>query len=151
MDKIIIAVDLGHFRAYRAKEEPLGKGKIELIESYDSIEAHGKLLEKLTDQAGRFKMTGRRNGATKVKGYGEPHHMRLEVEKKLTRLIAKDINALLSREVNYDRWFFAAPEEISSRILENISPELKNRLDKNIMGNLTKFKKIDILKHFEAA
>lgn len=151
MDKIIIAVDLGHFRAYRVKHEPLGKGKIELIESYDSLEAHGKLLDKLSDQAGRFKMSGKKNGATKVKGYGEPHNLKTEVEKKLTRLIARDIEALLSREGNYDRWLLAAPDGINSRIIESISADIKTKLDKNIYANLTNFKKLDILKHFEAA
>jgi hypothetical protein len=149
MDKLIITVDLGHFKAFRVKEETGGRGKMQLIESYDSIEAHGKLLEKITDQAGRFKLGGGKCSAAKAKGYGEPHGMKSEVDKRLTKLLAKDICTLLSRENNYDKWYFAAPDEINSRILENLDPAFKGRLGKNVTANLTKFKKADILKYFE--
>ncbi len=149
MDKLIIAVDLGHFRAFRVKEEPLGRGKIDLIESYDSLEAHGKLLEKITDQAGRFRLGGGKGGPSKAKGYGEAHNIKLEADKRLTKLLAKDICALLSKENNYDKWYFAAPDEINSRILENLDSSLRGRLGKNVVANLTKFKKRDILKYFE--
>ena len=146
MDKLIITVDLGHFRAFRVKEEPLGKGKIELMESHDSLETHEKLSEKVTDQAGRFR---RDAGAPGAKGYGEPHNMKSEVDKRLTKLIAKDINAVLSRERNYDTWYFAAPDEIHGRILENLDPSFMSSLGKRATADLTKFKKLDILKYFE--
>jgi hypothetical protein len=149
MDKLIITVDLGHFKAFRVKEEPVGKGKIDLIESYDSMEAHGKLSDKITDQAGRFRLGGARDGITRAAGYGEPHNIKSEADKRLTKLIAKDINSLLSRENNYDAWYFAAPDEINSRILENLDPAFKSRLGKNVTANLTKFKKLDILKYFK--
>lgn len=146
MDKLIIAVDLGHFRAFRVKEEPLGRGKIELIESYDSLEAHERLSEKVTDQAGRFR---RKAGAAGAKGYGEPHNMKSESDRRLTKIIAKDIAAVLSREDNYDAWYFAAPDEIHGRILENVDPSLRSTLAKRVTANLTKFKKLEILRYFE--
>jgi hypothetical protein len=149
MDKLIITVDLGHFRAFRVKEEPVGKGKIDLIESYDSLEAHGKLSAKITDQAGRFRLGGGKGCAAKAKGYGEPHNIRLEADKRLTKLMAKDICTLLTRENNYDTWYFAAPDEINSRVLDNLDPVFKSRLGKNVTANLTKFKKLDILKYFK--
>ncbi len=146
MSTIIIAVDLGHFKAYRIPKSPLGKSKIELIEIYDSIEAHGKMSDKLTDKAGRNGMMGGRKGA--AKGYGEPHNMALQTEKKMLKLIAKDINVLLSRE-KYDTWYIAAPKEINSRIIENLNPDVKAKLGKNIQADLTKFGKAEILSHFE--
>ncbi len=151
MDKIMIVVDLGHFRAFRVKSEQFGKGKIELIESYDSLDAHGKLLDKITDQAGRFKFGGGRDGVQKAKGYGEPHNTKEETERKLIKSLAKDINSLLSREKDYDGWFFAAAEEIDSRILDGLSAGVKARMEKHLIANLTNFGKADILKHFEAA
>jgi hypothetical protein len=55
MDKIIIiTADLGHFKAYRITKDPLETSPIvTLIESYDSIEGHGKLGDKLSDAAGK--------------------------------------------------------------------------------------------------
>jgi hypothetical protein len=54
MNKIIIAVDLGHFKAYKITKNPMESTRTKLIKSYDAIDAHGKLSEKLTDNAGRF-------------------------------------------------------------------------------------------------
>ena len=146
MDKLIIAVDLGHFKAYKVSTDSPGSPVIDLIESYDSIEGHGKLREKLSDEAGRFGMGGGKNGA--AKGYGEPHNIELESEKKTARLIAKDITTIIGRE-GIKKWWFAAGDKINSLVMENLGPDIKAKMDKNISLNLTKAKKSEILKHFE--
>ena len=146
MDRLIIAVDLGHFKAYKVSTDSPGSPKIHLIESYDSIEGHGKLSEKVSDGAGRFGVSGGKNGA--AKGYGEPHNIELEAEKKAARLIAKDIVAIIGRE-GIKKWWFAASHKLNSLVIENLEPDIKAKLDKNINSNLTKTNKSEILKHFE--
>jgi hypothetical protein len=148
MDTIIIAVDLGHFKAYKVGKTKLGNSKMRLIESYDSIEAHGKLLDRITDQAGRFRMNGGKGGNSKVKGYGEPHNMKLEEEKRLIKLIAKDINTIIGRE-KCEAWCFAAPAELNNRIVENLLPDVRAKLGKNVTCNLTRSRKMDILGQFD--
>ena len=146
MDKLIIAVDLGHFKAYKVSTDSPGSPVIDLIESYDSMEGHGKLSEKLSDGAGRFAMSGGKNGS--AKGYGEPHNIELESEKKTAKLIAKDIAAIIGRE-GIKKWWFAAGDKINNLVIENLGPDIKAKMDKNITLNLTKAKKSEILKHFE--
>jgi hypothetical protein len=146
MDKVIIAVDLGHFKAYRVTKKDLESPKIQLIESYDSIEGHGKLSDKVTDKAGREGMGGGKNGA--AKGYGEPHNMEHEMEKKAVRLIARDINTIIKKE-GAPKWYLAATKMINSQIIENLESDVKAKLDKNITSNLTKTDKTDIMKHFK--
>jgi len=146
MERLIIAVDLGHFKAYKVSTDSPGSPKIHLIESYDSIEGHGKLSEKVSDGAGRFGVSGGKNGA--AKGYGEPHNIELEAEKKAAKLIAKDIAAIIGRE-GIKKWWFAAANKLSSLILENLEPDLKAKMDKNINSNLTKTNKSEILKHVQ--
>ncbi|GAB4485400.1 MAG: hypothetical protein OHK006_11420 [Thermodesulfovibrionales bacterium] len=145
MEKVIIAVDLGHFRAYRMIKENTGSAKVKLIESYDSVETHGKLSDKVSDSAGRFAQGGGRNGS--AKGYGEPHNIETEMDRKVIRLIAKDINAILTRE-GKSKWFLAAGEKINSQILDNLDPDVRSRLEKNILSNLTKTDKSELLRHF---
>jgi hypothetical protein len=145
MDKLIITVDLGHFKAYKVTKNDLESPHIQLIESYDSIEAHGKLSDKVTDTSGRFGMGGGKNGA--AKGYGEPHNMELEMEKKAAKLIAKDINAIVKRE-GAPKWYLAASKMINSQILDNLESVVKAKLDRNITSNLTKTDKIEVMKHF---
>jgi hypothetical protein len=146
MEKVIIAVDLGHFKAYKVSRHDMESQRIQLIESYDSIEAHGKLSDKLSDASGRFGMAGGKNGA--AKGYGEPHNIELEMEKKAAKLIAKDINALIRKE-GQPKWYLAAAKMINSQIIDNLDASVKAKLEKNIMSNLTKTDKSDIMKHFE--
>ena len=147
MNKMIITVDLGHFRAYRITKNELESPKIQLIESYDSLENHGRLSDRLSDTSGRFGMAGGKNGA--AKGYGEPHNMELEMEKKAAKLIAKDINSLIKKE-GPPKWYLAASKAINSQIIEHLDSAVKAKLDKNITSNLTKTDKAAIMKHFEA-
>jgi hypothetical protein len=146
MKKIIIAADRGHFKAYSVTKEERESPRVQLIESYDSTEAHGKLSEKYSDANGRFGMMGGKKGA--ACGNGESHNTKLEAERRMTKLIAKDINALIGRS-GYERWYLAAPEEINRQIVECLDPTVKSKLSRNITEDLTKTKKSEILGHFE--
>jgi hypothetical protein len=148
MKKVIVAADLGHFRAYSVTKDKWESPRVELIESYDSTEAHGKLSDKYSDANGRFGMMGGKKGA--ACGNGEPHNVRLEAEKRMTKLIAKDINALINKE-GAGGWYLAAPEGINRQIVECLEPSVKGKLSKNIGEDLTKTKKSEILSHFETA
>ena len=146
MERLIIAVDLGHFKAYKMSTDSPGSPKINLVESYDSIEGHGKLSEKVSDGAGRFGVSGGKNGA--AKGYGEPHNIESEAERKAAKLIAKDIVAIIERE-RVKKWWFAASHKLNGLVIENLDADVKANLDKNINSNLTKTNKSEILKHFD--
>lgn len=146
MNKIIIVSDLGHFKAFRITKEPLESPRITLIKSYDSIEGHGKLGDKLSDSAGRYMRRGGKNEV--AKGYGEPHNLGLEIQKKLIKMIAKDINTLIDSE-DCKKWYLAAGKKINSQIIKNLKPEIKARLGKNISADLTKIDKSKILSYFE--
>lgn len=146
MSTIIITVDLGHFRAYRVTKDPLASPRIELIESYDSIEGHGKLGEQLSDIAGRF--VGGGGEGEVAKGYGEPHHLKAEIKKKLVKLIARDISTLLIKEDCKD-WYLAAGEKINKELVEKLDPKVKSGLHKNITLDLTNIPKSEILNHFK--
>jgi hypothetical protein len=146
MSKVIIAVDLGHFKAYRVTKDPLAKSaKAELIESYDSIEARLKLSDRLSDAAGRYRQAGGRNG--KAAGFGEAHNLETEEEKRLVKQIAEEINELVSRE-KCEKWSLAAGKNINGQIVENLEPGVKAKLEKNLHCNLTKAGKAEILDYF---
>jgi hypothetical protein len=146
MSKLIVAVDLGHFKAYRVTKDPFEKSpKTELIESYDSVEARLKLSDKLSDAAGRYRQASGKNG--KMAGFGEAHNMESESEKRLIKQIAEDINELVAKE-KCENWYLAAGRNINSQIVENLDPAVKAKMGKNLPCNLTKSGKSDILDHF---
>jgi hypothetical protein len=76
-----------------------------LIASYDSLEGHGKIAEKIYDVAGRF--VGGDGKGEVAKGYVEPHHLESEIRKKLVNMIDMDINALIKKE-DCEKWYLAA-------------------------------------------
>lgn len=146
MNSVVIIADLGHFKAYRVSKVAGESAKLELIESYDSLEAHGRLSEKLTDRSGNFgEGVGTGVAAT---GHGEAHNIETENEKRLIKLIAGDINAVVASE-GCARWDLAAAKAINSQVLENLTTEVKAKLHKNIASDLTKTATSEILGHFE--
>lgn len=146
MNKIVIVVDLGHFKAFKVTTTQMESARVTLIKSYDSIDAHIKLGEKFSDSAGRFKRSeGQRKDA---KGYGEPHNMKIELEKRLTKLIANDITSLITKE-GFPNWDLAAPGKINGQIVEHLTPDVKKTLGKSITADLTKTAKSKILSYFE--
>ena len=146
MNKIIIVVDLGHFKAFKVTKAEMESARITLIESYDSIDAHGKLGEKLSDRSGRFKRgEGQRKDAM---GSGEPHNMKIEIEKRLTKLIANDITSLITKE-DLPKWNLSAPSKINSQIIEHLAPDVKNKLGESITADLTNTANNKILSYFQ--
>jgi hypothetical protein len=146
MDKTIIVVtDLGHFKAYRITQEPMESPRVTMIDSYDSIEGHGKLVDKLSDTAGRFGRGGGKEEA--AMGSGERHNIETETEKRLIKMIAKNIDALIAGE-KCGVWHLAAAKKINRQVIDKLKPEVKAKLDKNITADLTKIDKSAILNYF---
>jgi Protein required for attachment to host cells len=147
MNEIIIVADLGHMKILRIMKDPLGleSPKVELIKSLSFIETHSKPSDKFSDAAGRFYMgSGKRGTAA---GFGEPHHVESEVEKRLIKQVAEEINALIIQE-NCDRWHLSADRSINSQIIEKLDPSTIAKLKKNITANLIKSPKAKVLSHF---
>jgi hypothetical protein len=144
MNKIVVVADLGHFNAYMLSKTPQGTGKLDLIESFDSVEAHGKYSEKVTDQAGKF---GSASGKSWAKGYGEAHNIDIENERRTVKNIAKTINKII-REEKCDGWHLAAEKAINGQIVDCLDAEVKAKLEKNIAADFTKVEKSEIINRF---
>ncbi len=147
MDRIIIiTANLGHFKAYRVTQDPPDiSPRVTLIESHDSIEGRGKLGDKLSDASGRFRRSGGKDEV--AKGSGERHNIELEMEKKLSKMIARYIDALIENE-KCDEWYLASAKKINRKIIDNLKPDVKDRLVKNITADLTGVARSEILTHF---
>jgi len=144
MSDIIITVDLGTMMAYEIVKDPwkIESTRLEAIKSHVTIEPRLKASDKFSDSAGRFYQGG---GATA--GFGEPHAITLEAEKRLIKQIAEDINTLVS-EKGCEKWFLAADKAINNQILENLTSAVRAKLKKNVSANLTKIDKVKLMSYF---
>jgi hypothetical protein len=141
---LIVLADLGCLKAFRVVNTQLQRTPhLELIEQFDSPEAHGKLGERVSDLSGRFpRGTGR--GAMSD---GERHNIELEQRKRLVRQLAQRFNAL-ARDNEFERCLLAASREINHQLLEELDPQVRAKIEKNVPADLTKVERAEILKHF---
>src|SRR6202040_4349975 len=66
---LVIAADRGTLKAYQVNETPTRGPSLKLIQAFDITDAHGKLIDKVTDLAGRFPVTegaGAHRGAASI-------------------------------------------------------------------------------------
>ena len=119
--------------------------RLELVDDIEMVDAHGRLVDKVTDMAGRFPSGDSTNGSGMSNG--ERHNIALDIERRLVKQIAAGINRIVKTD-NGTTWYFAAPSTINQRLLDELKPEVKNRLTKNVAADLTKIDKSELLSHF---
>ena len=148
MDTIIILANLGRLKAFRMVDTPTRGPKLELVEDMNFTEAHGRFSEKVTDQSGRFPMTENAGPSmTSQQSSYEALPALAETERRLTRLLAREITMILDRE-RTEQWYFAANSEIHDAVMEGIPPALTERLMRDVHADLLKTPTPEVLSHF---
>src|SRR5436190_5327090 len=145
-DKLLVVTDLGSFKAYRLEvNNQHSTPRLELIEEFNLVEAHGKLSDRLTDMAGRYHAPTLGKWATP---WGERHNIELEKKRRLVKQVAHALTDLLRREA-VDGCYLAAGKEINHQILAELPRQVRARIEKIVPCDLTIAEKADILKHFD--
>jgi hypothetical protein len=147
---LLVVADLGGYKAFKFDNDDNNRPvhrppRLEFLEEFDNASAHGHLVDKVSDLAGRFP---RGNGASGgAMADGERHNIELESRKRHVRQLAQRLNSL-ARNHDIDRCFLAASKEINHQLLEELDPEVRLKIEKNIPADLTKLERTDILSHF---
>lgn len=147
---LVVVMDLGCLKAYRLENnQPNSTPRLELVEEFASTEAHDKLGDKVTDLSGRFPRSGGTAGGRGAMSDGERHNIELERRKRLVRQLAQRLNAL-ARQPEVERCLLAASREINRQLLEELEPQVRAKIEKNVPADLTKLERGEILRHFQA-
>jgi len=142
-DTVIITTDLGTFKAFRLDRTERNTPRLEVIEEIELLDAHGRLGDKVTDQAGRWKVPMQNMSMS----YGERQKIDLELRRRLIKQIAEQIrNTVADRSVA--TCYFAASPEINEQLLEAAGPQVRGKIEKNLSCNLTNSDKDELLRHF---
>jgi len=145
---LLVVTDLGCFKAYRLENNhPKQTPRLELVEEFNNAEAHGKLVEKVTDLSGRFPRNTGVSNATGAMSDGERHNIELESRKRMVRQLAQRLNAL-ARSKEVERCLLAASREINPQLLEELEPQVRAKIEKNLAADLTKLDRAEILRRF---
>ena len=145
---LVLVADLGCFRAFRLENhQPNKSPRLELVEEFTNGGAHGKLVDKVTDLAGRFPRRTSAPSTTWAMSDGERHNIELESRKRLVRQLAQRLNVLV-RAKDIERCLLAASREINHQLLEELEPQVRAKIEKNVTADLTKLERAEILRHF---
>src|ERR1700747_868116 len=84
---LVIVTDRGSLNAYRVNETPTRGPSLQLVQAFNITDAHGRLVDKLSDFAGRFPVT---NGAGAHHGAGSIAE-RTQLATEMDRRIYKEL------------------------------------------------------------
>jgi hypothetical protein len=101
----------------------------------------------VTDLSGRFPRTSRAAHSAGAMSDGERHNIELESRKRLVRQLAQQFNAL-ARGKDVERCLLAASREINHQLLDELEPQVRAKIEKNIHVDLTKLERAEIMQHF---
>lgn len=144
---LIVVADRGSVKAYRVDQTPNRGASLHLVQAFDITDAHGRYDAKLTDQAGRFPVSG-----------GQGHHansiaertaLETENNRRICHQLAEHIAEVVRREAA-DGWSFAAPASIHSTIAELLPAPIRNRVVEHVKSDLVKIEPAKLSDHFRS-
>jgi hypothetical protein len=141
---VIVVTDQGNFKAFKLERTEMNTPRLTLLEEFLPVNGHGKLLDKVSDQAGRYHNTGHGKWATP---WGEPHNIELEQRKRLIRQLADELQNVLGSS-DIDGCYFAASKDVHNQILDALPRESRAKILKDVSADLTKVDKSELLQHF---
>jgi hypothetical protein len=142
--KLIIVTDLGLLKAYRLDATPKGTPRLELLEELILEDAHHRLVEKVSDLAGRHVSPTAKHWGTPV---ADDHNLRLEARRRLARQIAKHIQRLVNAS-DAETCCLAAHKEINHLIIAALPKAVRARIQTNLARDLVKTTPKALLKIF---
>jgi hypothetical protein len=144
---LLVVAELGGFKAYKLENNQMHRSpRLQFLEQFENAAAHDRIGDRVSDLSGRFpRGTGTKAGGAMADG--ERHNMELESRKRLVRQLAQRLNAL-ARDPEIERCFLAASKEINHQLIEELEPQVRAKIEKNIPADLTKLEQVDILRRF---
>ncbi|HET9801080.1 MAG TPA: host attachment protein [Chthoniobacterales bacterium] len=144
---IVITADRGSLKAYQVNETPTRGPSLKLIQAFDITDAHGRMIDKVTDFAGRFPVTdgaGAHHGAA----IGE-RKLETETSRRINRELADQIAKVVNGS-GKQGWAFAAPSEIHSAIVDLLPDRIRNRIVEHVKSDLVKVEPAKLPNHFRS-
>jgi hypothetical protein len=144
---LVIVADRGSLKAYRVNETPTRGPSLQLVQAFNITDAHGRLLDKVTDQAGRFPVG---DGAGLQHG-GSIAETKLENEtdRRIYRQLADQIAKVVKID-GIEGWSFAAPAEFHSAIVDLLPNDVRDRIVEHVKSDLVKVEPARLLSHFRS-
>jgi len=112
-------------------------------------DAHGRLIDKVSDLAGRFPVTegaGAHRGPASI---AERTQLATETDRRIQKELAHQIAKIVSQNGN-DGWSFAAPAEIHTAIVDLLPAGVRQRIVEHVKSDLVKVEPARLISHFRS-
>jgi hypothetical protein len=143
---LIIVTDRGTLKAYKVNATPTRGPSLQLVQAFDTTDAHGHYQDKFTDQAGAFP-SGSAPG--QINSIAERAGIETENDRRIVKQLADSIADVVQRE-GKDGWSFAAPASIHSAVVEQLPAEIRNRIVEHVKSDLVKIEPAKLPGHFRS-
>jgi hypothetical protein len=145
---LVIVADRGSLKAYRVDETPTRGPSLQLVQAFNMTDAHGKLVDKVTDQAGRFPVSdgaGVHHGAS----IAERTQMETETDRRIYKQLADEITKIVKCD-GVEGWSFAAPAEMHSAVVGFLPADVRQRIVEHVKSDLVKVEPARLAGHFRS-
>src|SRR5437867_8230493 len=146
---LVIVADRGSLKAYRVNETPTRGPSLQLIQSLNLTDAHGRFVDKLTDVAGRFPVTDGAGGHHGAASIAERTQLINETDRRIQKELADQIVKIVSGNKK-EGWSFAAPSEIHGAIVDLLPPAVRERIVEHVKSDLVKVEPAKLISRFRS-
>jgi Protein required for attachment to host cells len=144
---LVIVTDRGSLKAYQVNETPTRGPSLQLIQAFDVTDAHGRLIDKVTDLAGRFPVTD--GSGTHHRASIAESKLETETDRRICKQLADQIVKITDRS-GKGGWSFAAPAEIHAAIVDLLPATARNRIVEHVKSDLVKVEPAKLHSHFRS-
>jgi hypothetical protein len=146
---LVIVTDRGSLKAYRVNDTPTRGPSLQLVQAFNMTDAHGRLIDKVSDLAGRFPVTegaGAHRGSASI---AERTQLATETDRRIQKELADQIAKIVSQN-GTDGWSFAAPAEIHAAIVDLLPETVRQRIVEHVKSDLVKVEAAKLINHFRS-
>jgi hypothetical protein len=144
---LIIVTDRGSLKAYKVNETPTRGPSLQLVQAFNITDAHGKLIDKVTDLAGRFPVSdgaGVHHGASIAES-----KLETETDRRIYKQLADQIVKLVKSD-GVEGWSFAAAADIHKAIVDLLPGNIRDRIVEHVNSDLVKTEPAKLHTHFRS-
>jgi hypothetical protein len=145
---LIIVTDRGSLKAYRVDETPTRGPSLKLVQAFDITDAHGKLVDKVSDLAGRFPVSDGAGGRH-ANSIAERTQLETETDRRIYKELADQIAKIVESD-GVEGWSFAAPASIHAAIVDLLPASVRNRIVEHVKSDLVKTELSKLPAHFRS-
>ncbi|HJT80082.1 MAG TPA: host attachment protein [Chthoniobacterales bacterium] len=145
---LVIVADRGTLKAYRVDETPTRGPSLRLVQAFDITDAHGRLIDKVTDMAGRFPVSDGGTGRH-MNAIAERTQLETETHRRIYKELADQIAKVVKSD-GIEGWSFAAPSEFHSAIVDLLPNDVRDRIVEHVKSDLVKVEPAKLSSHFRS-